>query len=92
MSIPVQRVQPNLLSSVIGNPLSRLCPISNWGVARAGNVIGGGDRAKDRIIVDCVKAFSRNEVVEIRSPKATRPWQHVLEPIERLSQSWTIPL
>ena len=40
-----------------------------------------GDWAKDRIIVDCVKAFSRNEVVEIRSPKATRPWQHVLEPL-----------
>jgi CDP-glucose 4,6-dehydratase len=51
------------------------------GVARAGNVIGGGDWAKDRIIVDCVKAFSKNEVVEIRSPKATRPWQHVLEPL-----------
>ena len=50
-------------------------------MARAGNVIGGGDWAKDRIIVDCVKAFSRNEVVEIRSPKATRPWQHVLEPL-----------
>lgn len=51
------------------------------GVARAGNVIGGGDWAKDRIIVDCVKAFSKHEVVEIRSPKATRPWQHVLEPL-----------
>ena len=51
------------------------------GVARAGNVIGGGDWAKDRIIVDCVKAFSRGETVEIRSPKATRPWQHVLEPL-----------
>lgn len=51
------------------------------GVARAGNVIGGGDWAKDRIIVDCVKAFSENEVVEIRCPKATRPWQHVLEPL-----------
>lgn len=51
------------------------------GVARAGNVIGGGDWAKDRIIVDCVKAFSNNEVIEIRSPKATRPWQHVLEPL-----------
>ena len=51
------------------------------GVARAGNVIGGGDWAKDRIIVDCVKAFSKKEVVEIRCPKATRPWQHVLEPL-----------
>lgn len=50
-------------------------------VTRAGNVIGGGDWAKDRIIVDCVKAFSEGETVDIRSPKATRPWQHVLEPL-----------
>ncbi len=50
-------------------------------VARAGNVIGGGDWAKDRIVVDCMKSWSENEVVEIRSPKATRPWQHVLEPL-----------
>tara|TARA_B110000259_G_scaffold183878_1_gene229875 strand:+ start:648 stop:1775 length:1128 start_codon:yes stop_codon:yes gene_type:complete len=51
------------------------------GVGRAGNVIGGGDWAKDRIIVDCVKSWSKNKVVEIRSPNATRPWQHVLEPL-----------
>ena len=50
-------------------------------VARAGNVIGGGDWAQDRIVVDCVEAWSANESVEIRSPKATRPWQHVLEPL-----------
>ena len=50
-------------------------------VARAGNVIGGGDWAQDRIVVDCVKAWSRSESVEIRSPEATRPWQHVLEPL-----------
>lgn len=56
-------------------------PNIKFGVARAGNVIGGGDWAKDRIIVDCVKAFSKGETVEIRSPKATRPWQHVLEPL-----------
>lgn len=56
-------------------------PNIKLGVARAGNVIGGGDWAKDRIIVDCIKAFSKNETVEIRSPKATRPWQHVLEPL-----------
>ncbi|WP_087721955.1 CDP-glucose 4,6-dehydratase [Pandoraea sp. PE-S2T-3] len=48
---------------------------------RAGNVIGGGDWAKDRIIVDCVRAWSKGETVEIRSPEATRPWQHVLEPL-----------
>ncbi|WP_231566531.1 CDP-glucose 4,6-dehydratase [Vibrio caribbeanicus] len=48
---------------------------------RAGNVIGGGDWAKDRIVVDCVKAWSQNGKVEIRCPSATRPWQHVLEPL-----------
>lgn len=51
------------------------------GIARAGNVIGGGDWSKDRIIVDCIKSFSEGKPVEIRSPKATRPWQHVLEPL-----------
>lgn len=49
--------------------------------ARAGNVIGGGDWAADRIVPDCMRAWSRNETVEIRSPGATRPWQHVLEPL-----------
>lgn len=49
--------------------------------ARAGNVIGGGDWARDRIIPDCMRAWSKNEAVEIRSPNATRPWQHVLEPL-----------
>lgn len=56
-------------------------PNIKFGVTRAGNVIGGGDWAKDRIIVDCVKAFSQGGTVQIRSPKATRPWQHVLEPL-----------
>lgn len=56
-------------------------PNIRLGIARAGNVIGGGDWAKDRIIVDCVKAFSQKKPVEIRSPRATRPWQHVLEPL-----------
>jgi CDP-glucose 4,6-dehydratase len=50
-------------------------------VARAGNVIGGGDWAKDRIIVDAMIAWSKGNKVEIRSPKATRPWQYVLEPL-----------
>lgn len=49
--------------------------------ARAGNVIGGGDWAKDRIVPDCMNAWNNNKPVEIRSPHATRPWQHVLEPI-----------
>ena len=51
------------------------------GAVRAGNVIGGGDWAKDRIVVDCMIAWSNNKAVEIRSPNATRPWQHVLEPL-----------
>ncbi|TAN45270.1 MAG: CDP-glucose 4,6-dehydratase [Nitrospirae bacterium] len=49
--------------------------------ARAGNVIGGGDWAQDRIVPDCVRAFSEKRTLEIRSPEATRPWQHVLEPL-----------
>lgn len=49
--------------------------------ARAGNVIGGGDWAPDRIIPDCVRAWSDGRVVQIRHPHATRPWQHVLEPL-----------
>jgi CDP-glucose 4,6-dehydratase len=48
---------------------------------RAGNVIGGGDWAKDRIVPDIVKSWSENKSVEIRSPYSTRPWQHVLEPL-----------
>ena len=49
--------------------------------ARAGNVIGGGDWARDRLIPDIVRAFSVGEVMRIRNPRATRPWQHVLEPL-----------
>ncbi len=49
--------------------------------ARAGNVIGGGDWAADRIVPDCVKAWSGNNSVDLRNPHSTRPWQHVLEPL-----------
>ena len=49
--------------------------------ARAGNVVGGGDWANDRLIPDILKAFEKNEPVVIRNPMATRPWQHVLEPL-----------
>jgi CDP-glucose 4,6-dehydratase len=51
------------------------------GIARAGNVIGGGDWAADRIVPDCVKAWSTGKLVELRNPHSTRPWQHVLEPL-----------
>jgi CDP-glucose 4,6-dehydratase len=49
--------------------------------ARAGNVIGGGDWADDRLIPDFIRAISKGEKVKIRSPYAIRPWQHVLEPL-----------
>jgi len=49
--------------------------------ARAGNVIGGGDWSPDRLIPDCVRALERDAKIEIRHPRATRPWQHVLEPL-----------
>ena len=48
---------------------------------RAGNVIGGGDWALDRIIPDCVRALEAGKPIDIRSPKAIRPWEHVLEPL-----------
>jgi CDP-glucose 4,6-dehydratase len=49
--------------------------------ARAGNVIGGGDWAPDRLIPDIIRSFAKGAPVEIRSPHAVRPWQHVLEPL-----------
>lgn len=49
--------------------------------ARAGNVIGGGDFAADRLIPDCLRAFSNNEPVRLRYPASIRPWQHVLDPL-----------
>ena len=49
--------------------------------ARAGNVIGGGDWAKDRIIPDIIRALSKGEIIQVRNPHAIRPWQHVLDPL-----------
>jgi len=51
------------------------------GIARAGNIIGGGDWSENRLIPDCVKSWSENKKVLIRNPKSTRPWQHVLEAV-----------
>ncbi|QZT36142.1 CDP-glucose 4,6-dehydratase [Halosquirtibacter xylanolyticus] len=48
---------------------------------RAGNVIGGGDWANDRIIPDCIRSIESNIPIEVRSPKSIRPWEHVLEPL-----------
>ena len=49
--------------------------------ARAGNVIGGGDWARDRLVPDCLRAFESGQSVQLRCPQAVRPWQHVLEPL-----------
>jgi CDP-glucose 4,6-dehydratase len=49
--------------------------------ARAGNVIGGGDWSKDRLVPDCIRALRSNEPIPVRNKTATRPWQHVLEPL-----------
>jgi len=51
------------------------------GIGRAGNVIGGGDWNKNRIVVDCIKAWQSGVPVSLRNPESTRPWQHVLEPL-----------
>ncbi|MBY0573419.1 MAG: CDP-glucose 4,6-dehydratase [Undibacterium sp.] len=61
----------------------RKCFLSHIGLAtaRAGNVIGGGDWSKERLIPDAVRAWESGQVLEIRSPAAVRPWQHVLEPL-----------
>lgn len=64
-------------------PPAALGTAHNTAVAsvRAGNVIGGGDWAADRLIPDCVRSLAKKETIIIRSPRATRPWQHVLEPL-----------
>ena len=49
--------------------------------ARAGNVVGGGDWALDRIVPDCIRSLQKSEPIAVRNPAATRPWQHVLEPL-----------
>lgn len=56
------------------------CPVKIASV-RAGNVIGGGDWAKDRIVPDAIRSLQKQEIIPVRNPQATRPWQHVLEPL-----------
>ena len=56
-------------------------PYLRIATARAGNVIGGGDWATDRIVPDAIRSLSRGEPIPVRNPAATRPWQHVIEPL-----------
>jgi CDP-glucose 4,6-dehydratase len=69
------------------------CSLSS---VRAGNVIGGGDWAEDRIIPDCVRALAAGQPVPVRNPSAVRPWQHVLEPLSGYlalaSRQWESPI
>jgi CDP-glucose 4,6-dehydratase len=74
-----------LVTSAFRNSFFNPADYSKHGVAlasaRAGNVIGGGDWAADRLIPDFIRAILANETIKIRSPFAIRPWQHVLEPL-----------
>jgi CDP-glucose 4,6-dehydratase len=70
-----------VIKSYFESFISKLAPKIKIGVGRAGNVIGGGDWAPFRIVPDCVRSWSIDKKPEIRCPQATRPWQHVLEPL-----------
>lgn len=66
-------------------------PMVKMAIGRAGNVIGGGDWAADRLVPDCIRAFAAGRRVELRCPQATRPWQHVLEPLSGyLTLGWAL--
>ena len=67
--------------SAFFNPLDYFNHRVAIATARAGNVIGGGDWANDRIIPDCIRAIKKRNAIIIRNPSSTRPWQHVLEPL-----------
>jgi CDP-glucose 4,6-dehydratase len=63
------------------SPTEEERPTAAVASARAGNVIGGGDWATDRLVPDFIRAMSKGEVIQLRNPGAQRPWQHVLEPL-----------
>jgi CDP-glucose 4,6-dehydratase len=59
----------------------RSFPLVGLATARSGNVIGGGDWARDRLLPDCIRALSKGAPIPVRNPTAVRPWQHVLDPL-----------
>jgi len=89
-----------IVTSAYRNSFFNLDKIDEHGVsiasARAGNVIGGGDWAHDRLVPDVIRSFCQNQVVKIRNPDSIRPWQHVLEPLSgylRLAEKmWEDPV
>lgn len=70
-----------LVTSAYRNSFYYSADTASIATARAGNVIGGGDWAEDRLIPDILKAFENSKPVIVRNPLSTRPWQHVLEPL-----------
>jgi len=70
-----------LVTEAYRNSFFHTTGASRIGSARAGNVIGGGDWARDRIVPDAVRAFTTGQKLRIRHPRATRPWQHVFDPL-----------
>ena len=71
----------NIINSYIHSYFDKAKSKIFLSIARAGNVIGGGDWSQDRIVPDCIKSWSKNKQVIIRNPNSTRPWQHVLEAV-----------
>jgi len=68
-----------IFNSFFHSLYNKKLPNNRLATGRAGNVIGGGDWAMDRIVPDCIRAWSNNEKVQIRNPEATRPWLYVLD-------------
>jgi len=74
------KAMAEIATSAYRNSYFRRSPV-RVASARAGNVIGGGDWAEDRIVPDAMRALDRGEKIRVRNPRAVRPWQHVLEPL-----------
>ena len=70
-----------LVFSAYGSSFFQDRPSLGFASVRAGNVIGGGDWSEDRIVPDCIRSLQAREPIILRKPQATRPWQHVLEPL-----------
>lgn len=70
-----------LVFSAYGTSFFQSRSAFGYASVRAGNVIGGGDWSEDRIVPDCMRSLNKQEAIVLRKPHATRPWQHVLEPL-----------
>jgi CDP-glucose 4,6-dehydratase len=80
---PLGAADPYSTSKAMADLMSQAWMLSNTksrlGIARAGNVIGGGDVAENRLLPDLIKAFQNNQEAKVRNPESIRPWQHVLD-------------